>query len=463
MADFERRGMKARQGVVISGLTPLSTYQTQFWAPVSETVEFNNRKKYNFVGIPDGRICHLNDDGYVETGLPTDKKFVMPLLLQSEGMGYSTTSVTATFGQETPYISAIPGPSPNINLVPLCTGYEFLSTEYEPETTPGIVYLPNTPLTASKDNVNPAIGGVIKPQTEDNEIIIGFVARPPGEPRPNWNDITGRLESKFPNAHIAVTGKNHPGLCFGGCPLPAGSFGPQTPFTKFSVTAIPNALDATGLRLTFTEHPDAIPAWPLALGEITVTGPGSVNIPIKDLVTVVADSVYDISFVTAAPAAGKYQVTVTKANVITTPQNVTLTKSPAPPAPIGWMGIWYPNGGVLGSPTYSPLAATLIDLNAISEITGTKRNLLIPDTFLPDAADWVSTGAPGTHSAWDDYGFKIFVLTTTWGAPQIYDATGTFNQTASWSDESVTINGVTYTGKMSGNLGIGTSFLLKYT
>ena len=222
MADFENKGMKARQGVVISGLIPLSTYQTQFWAPISDAVEFNDRKKYNFVGIPDGRVCHLNDDGYVETGLPTDRNFVMPLLLQSEGMGYSTTSVTATFGKETPYISAIPGPNPNVNLVPLCTGYEFLSTEYEPETTPGVTYLPNTPLTAAKDNTDPSVGGVIKPLTTATEICLGFVSRPPGEPRPDWNDATGQLVSGFPNAHMAVTGKNHPGLCFWGCPFPAG-------------------------------------------------------------------------------------------------------------------------------------------------------------------------------------------------------------------------------------------------
>jgi hypothetical protein len=218
-ATFVKKGIKGRQGIVIGGPIPLFGYQVQFWAPISPAVTFNDRSLIGFTGIPDGRIVHLNVDGLVEPGLPTNVKFTMPLMVQSEGAGYSTLPTTAVYGTQTPYMSLLPGQSPNINLLPMCAGYEFLSTEYEPEES----YIPGrTPLTATYSLTDPAIAGVIRPLTEPNEICIGFVSSPPGTPRMKFNPAGFVPGQGYPNPQRSVTGKNEPGLSFWGHPLPAG-------------------------------------------------------------------------------------------------------------------------------------------------------------------------------------------------------------------------------------------------
>jgi hypothetical protein len=218
-ATFVKKGIKGRQGIVISGPIPIVGYQTQFQAPISPAVTFNDRSQVGFTGIPDGRIVHLNVDGYVEPGLPTDVKFTMPLMVQSEGAGYSTLSSTATYGGQSPYVSLLPGQTPNINLLPMCTGYEFLSTEYEPEES----YIPGrTPLTATHSLTDPAVAGVIRPLTQADEICLGFVSSPPGVPRARFNPAGHVPGAGFPNPGRSVTGKNEPGLSYWGHPLPAG-------------------------------------------------------------------------------------------------------------------------------------------------------------------------------------------------------------------------------------------------
>jgi hypothetical protein len=220
MPEFQKRGIQGRQGVVIAGVHPLSGFQTQTWAPVSPRVTFNDRSQIGFTGIPNGRIVHLDETGYVEPGLPTNLIFTMPLIVQSNGSGVGTIPQTAVYGKQTPYLSMLPGPNPGLNLVPMCTGYEFMSTEYMLQEE-GATYIPGrTALTAIFDLNDPAVAGLIIPLTQPDEICLGIVSAPPGVPRQRFDPVA--LLHGTPNNERGVSGKNEPGLTFWGWPLPAG-------------------------------------------------------------------------------------------------------------------------------------------------------------------------------------------------------------------------------------------------
>ncbi|MDR1140494.1 MAG: hypothetical protein LBL62_02300 [Planctomycetaceae bacterium] len=217
---FIERDIQGRQGVVLTGSGPLSGIQVQFHAPVSPNVLFNDPSIAGFTGVPNGRIVHLNTDGFAEPGLPNDIAFTMPLLIQSDGGKTNAMSEPVTYGHQTPYLSVFPGPFAQLNLVPMCTGYEFLSTEYVLESD-GSHYVPGrTGLTAIHSLTDPVLGGLIKPITEVDEICLGFVSSPPGTPRPEFDFVA--ITYGIPNNTRSVTGKNEPGLAFWGCPFPAG-------------------------------------------------------------------------------------------------------------------------------------------------------------------------------------------------------------------------------------------------
>ena len=204
------RGIKGCQGLVHSGLTAASTYQTQYHAPLMA----------EYATIPNGRIVYVNDKGEFTPICPvnTEGHFHMPLLL-SEG-GAQTVHVPQTwrYGQEAPYRTAIPSPRPNVMALPLCVGYEFLSTEFEDTN-----YDYSTALTSISDPTvdNGYAVGVITPVTNVTEMCIGFVSQKPGKPRQYGDPAT--FAPDVPNPMLSVTGKNQPGLSFWGHPLPCGS------------------------------------------------------------------------------------------------------------------------------------------------------------------------------------------------------------------------------------------------
>jgi len=221
--EDQYRGIKGCQGMVFSGLTAASTYQTQYHAPLEP----------EFSGIPNGRIVYVNDDGKFSPECPVAApgRFAMPLLLSEGGANIASVRKTyesrATAGDGTdpvyyaPYRSAIPQPQPNVMALPLCVGYEYMSTEYDKSIVNDYTY--NTALT-SKTIVTATdedeIGLVIPLEADDKQMCIGFVSRPPGQPR-TYGDPAS-LPANVPNPMVAVTGKNTPGLTFWGCPFPCG-------------------------------------------------------------------------------------------------------------------------------------------------------------------------------------------------------------------------------------------------
>jgi hypothetical protein len=202
------RGIKGCQGHVFSGPTPTSTYQTQYHAPLHP----------DYTGLPNGRVVYVNRHGELTPECPADapKKFAMPLLLCEGGAKIADVYATFRQGLEAPYRTAIPQPNPNVMALPLCTGYEHLSTEFDPDKN----YTYNMALT-SIGNVNDVTSGMIVPLTEDTEMCIGFVSQQPGKPR-QYGD-PARFAPDVPNPMLAVTGKNHSGLAFWGHPLPCGA------------------------------------------------------------------------------------------------------------------------------------------------------------------------------------------------------------------------------------------------
>ena len=134
-------------------------------------------------------------------------------------------------------------------------------------------------------------------------------------------------------------------------------------------------------------------------------------------------------------------------------------------APMGWYGVWYPNGGAAGSPTYAPMDDSFLDFAATVEITGDKRN--VDHMTGPLEEDWNSIlpAPPGPFSLWDDWGYQSFLLIreSEWGDIHAWDITETFNQTPGFREISVVINGITYNGLMSPSVGGVTPIRYKFT
>jgi len=222
--NFQYRGIGNNQGLIFSGLTATSTYQTQFHGPLKSLFAF----------IPNGRIVYLDENGYLTPECPATAvgEFAMPMLLAEGGGKINHVPITYAANQgtphsEAPYISAIPQPSPNVLALPLSVGAEFLSTEYD-ITDPG-QYEYNQALTSVTDTSGGYDDvGKIVPLTASTQMCIGFVSRKPGTPRHYGDPATTPFNPSLgqrpnPNPMAAVTGKNLPGLTFWGCPLPCGT------------------------------------------------------------------------------------------------------------------------------------------------------------------------------------------------------------------------------------------------
>ena len=201
------RGIKGCQGQVLTGPTAATGYQVQYHAPLVA----------DYGQIPNGRIVYLDDKGWLTPICPAEGalEFAMPLLLMEGGGMIPVVPQTFRYGQEAPYRTAIPQPMPNVTALPLCSGYEFLTTEYDDAAD----YTFNQALTSVVDTtVNGGLDvGKVVPLEGEN-MCIGFVSRKPGMPRQYGDPAT--FSESFPNPGVGVTGKNQPGLSFWGHPLP---------------------------------------------------------------------------------------------------------------------------------------------------------------------------------------------------------------------------------------------------
>jgi len=204
------RGIKGCQGNVLTGPTAATGYQIQYHAPLTA----------DYTELPNGRIVYLDSLGWFTPICPVNEaqKFAMPLLLMEGGGKIPVVPQTFRYGQEAPYRTAIPQPQPNVTALPLCSGYEFLTTEYDDAAD----YTFNQVLTSI---VDPAVNGgldvgKVVPLDDDDQMCIGVVSRKPGMPRQYGDPAT--FSTSVPNPGVGVTGKNQPGLSFWGCPMPVG-------------------------------------------------------------------------------------------------------------------------------------------------------------------------------------------------------------------------------------------------
>jgi len=204
------RGIKGCQGQVLTGPTAKTGYQIQYHAPLDP----------QYASIPNGRIVYLGADGRYTPICPANAatKFAMPLLLVEGGGKIAAVPQTFRYGQEAPYRTAIPQPMPNVLAIPMCAGYEFLSTEFDDETYEFNQALTSITTIGSDGGVSL---GLITPLSANTQMCLGFVSRHPGKPRQYGDPAT--FTTDVPNPMVAVTGKNQPGLAFWGCPLPCGA------------------------------------------------------------------------------------------------------------------------------------------------------------------------------------------------------------------------------------------------
>jgi len=222
---------------------------------------------------------------------------------------------------------------------------------------------------------------------------------------------------------------------------------------RFSVTASGNPTNL--LTITFTRFPELITP-DLTVDDLIVSG----NLT-KGTLTKVNASTYTLEVSVPQGASAAQTVTITRSEVSGNPIAVQITLPPPlpppPPAPIGWFGVLYPEAGAApggGATTaFAPLDASFLDRATTTEITGTKRSIDVNTS--PIEAEWnaILPAPPGDWSLWDDWGYRVFIVTRNWGSPQAWDITQTFHQTSGFTPVSVTIDGIEYSGLMSPTVG----------
>jgi hypothetical protein len=220
MADiaFDRFGKKHNQGMVFSGILPSTGYQTQFWAPIQP----------KYAGMPNGRIVSLNAQGEFVPGVKTTGNFVMSFLLQHGGSYVDRVPQSYFNGAagtgEFPNVNAFPTDTPNVFGLPLCVGYEYMTTEFDMQEAQS--FIPGaTPLTARTTGVGKEWGKATTASSSD--VVIGIVSRRPGFGRPRYTNGINAFGASLPggyNQQVAVTGNNAPALMFWGYPFPKGDY-----------------------------------------------------------------------------------------------------------------------------------------------------------------------------------------------------------------------------------------------
>ena len=228
---------------------------------------------------------------------------------------------------------------------------------------------------------------------------------------------------------------------------------PSIPITRFSVAAIDELDLTTKLRIVFREHVDAPLTSPLQLSDIQISGGASLsNLVLVDTVTFEVD----VTFATS----GLYEVMIAKANVSDRPVRVNLGKSSSTiETSIGWYGVVYPtNLSSIGNVTFPTIDDSVLKFAATVEITGEKRTLVTTPEPLQEDWDVIGFSPPVPFSQWDDLAYRTFICIrgNDWGEIRIGDSTESFDQTAGWTDFSMTVNGIVYNGKYSPNQGATT-------
>lgn len=133
-----------------------------------------------------GRVVHLNDSGYFETGVPdgtnanaTASKAHMPLFTFQDSdspdvQNYGGISGSAGDAPNS-WISA--GPSGKIKAFVATGATELQTTEFVPEATLGSTYSPGDTLKAAVANTTLATGGVLTKGLLGTNAIVGVVSR----------------------------------------------------------------------------------------------------------------------------------------------------------------------------------------------------------------------------------------------------------------------------------------------
>jgi len=225
------------------------------------------------------------------------------------------------------------------------------------------------------------------------------------------------------------------------------------PSARFSVTASGNPTNL--LTITFTRFPELITP-DLTADDIIVSGG-----LIKGTLAKINATTYTLAVTVPQGASVNQTITITRSEIHGNPVAVQITLPPPlpppPPAPIGWFGVLYPEAGAApggGTLTaFAPFDASFLDRASTTEITGAKRNIDV--TTSPTEEEWnaIQPAPPGAWSLWDDWGYRVFIVTRNWGSPQAWDITQTFNQTSGFTPVSVTIDGTEYSGLMSPTVG----------
>ncbi len=181
-------------GDIIHGANVTTSYYLHYEAEPSDTVGFLT----NINGwVEEGSIVYIgyggtdsngkSDVGKFVPGLPPKTsgqvpEFVMPLMIYGQNSHAMTSRKNtvydaSTAGFDYQYVNVAGG---KISGIPMCSGYEFATTEYD--KTSGNNYACNAPLTAvaldssKTDTENAAAAGKIKVGTLGTDQIIGIVS-----------------------------------------------------------------------------------------------------------------------------------------------------------------------------------------------------------------------------------------------------------------------------------------------
>ena len=214
------------------------------------------------------------------------------------------------------------------------------------------------------------------------------------------------------------------------------------PVSGIKLTVTPPS-DPTMLRIDLTRTSvltDAglTPA-SFVVGDFTVTGATATNwtqVPGEFAWT------FDISGL----IGNSITVTVNKAPQVTAkPKTVYFTKTPPPPAPVGYWGVAYnhlttpPPFTTITPPTESEFLA----LTATNVITGSKRNMTV--SFDLNETDWRAATGDTTSPYPSAASGRAFFITQTWGTP-IGVVTSGFPALSAFDPFTITINGTVYSG-----------------
>lgn len=197
---------------------------------------------------------------------------------------------------------------------------------------------------------------------------------------------------------------------------------------------------STKITLTFASAPSAdVVATDVALTPVTVATKGTL--------TKISSTVYELSITPVA--TGTATVTITKTGVSGSGVTANVNKyvapePPAPPAPVGYWGVCYPDARA-SNPSATPTAEEIMALTGKTEITGEKRNIAV--TFVMNDGDWqrVAGDEADYFDAEGGRGFFITKEDADWGDVLEITQNGA-DVSNTFGPFSIVIDGTTYSG-----------------